>query len=220
VIADIFHADADGQPASDTLSMLRALDWLEAEKVKIVNMSLSGPHDELVLRAIARLSAKGILLVAAAGNDGPGAGPSYPAAYNNVIAVTAVGKDLQNYRYANRGDYIDIAAPGVSIWTALPGSKVGYHSGTSFATPYVTAALAAIYNWRAVKSKPEALKQLAFKDLGAPGRDPIYGEGLLVAPTACGSSQIARVMPGRPTTAPTTTSVKERLPWLTLQNGD
>jgi subtilisin family serine protease len=190
-IADIFHADADGEPASDTLSMLRAFDWLEVKNVNIINMSLSGPQDDLVRKAIEKLSAKGILFVAAAGNDGPAAGPSYPAAYGSVIAVTAVGKDMQSYRYANRGTYIDIAAPGVAIWTALPGSKEGYHSGTSFATPYVTATLATIYSRHAIKSKPEALNQMSFRDLGAPGRDPIYGEGLLVAPATCGGNQIA-----------------------------
>jgi len=218
VVADIFHADTDGQPASDTMSMLRALDWLEAKKVKIINMSLSGPYDELVRRAIDKLSANGVLFVAAAGNDGPSAGPSYPAAYDHVIAVTAVGKNLKGYRYANRGNYIDIAAPGVSIWTALPGSMEGYRSGTSFAVPYVTAALAAIYNGQSNSSKFEILKQLAFKDLGEPGRDPVYGEGLLIAPTTCGPLQIARSAQG-PTGSitaglnPVGSLGAERLPW-------
>lgn len=221
-IADIFYADTDGQPASDTMSMLRALDWLGAKNVKIINMSLSGPYDELVRRAIDKLSANGVLFVAAAGNDGPNAGPSYPAAYDKVIAVTAVGKNLKGYRYANRGDYIDIAAPGVSIWTALPGSMEGYHSGTSFAVPYVTATLAAIYNGQSDGSKFKILKQLTFRDLGAPGRDPVYGEGLLVAPTACGPPQIARSVPGL--TGPMTAGFAsvgspgaERLPWLAPQ---
>jgi hypothetical protein len=227
VIADIFQADVDGQPASDTFSMLRALDWLEAKNVNIVNMRLSGPQDDLVHRAIEKLSARGVLFVAAAGNDGPAAGPSYPAAYENVIAVTAVGKDLQSYRYANRGNYIDIAAPGVSIWTALPGSKEGYHSGTSYATPYVTAALAAIYSRHAVKSKAEALKQLAFKDLGAPGRDPVYGEGLLLAPAVCGANQIARstnssaqAVDGVSLAESPSPPAAELHPWLTFQSNN
>jgi hypothetical protein len=191
-IADIFHADEDGEPTSDTFSMLRALDWLDAKNVKIINMSLSGPKDELVRQAIGKLAAKGVLLVAAAGNDGPAALPSYPAAYESVIAVTAVGKDLRNYRYANRGDYIDVAAPGVLIWTAFPGAMEGYHSGTSFATPYVTATLAAINGGVTLGSRAEALQKLAFRDLGTPGRDPVYGEGLLVALITCGASRVAR----------------------------
>ena len=212
-IADIFHADADGEPASDTFSMLRALDWLDAKRVNIINMSLSGPRDELVERAIQKLAAKGVLFVAAAGNEGPAAPPSYPAAYDDVIAVTAVSKDLRGYRYANRGAYIDMAAPGVSIWTALPGSKEGYHSGTSFATPYVTASLAAIYSQYPVKSKKAALNLMSFQDIGPPGRDAIYGEGLLLAPAACGgSNQIARSSPIADSNLGGSPEV-ERLPW-------
>lgn len=214
-IADIFHADEDGEPASDTFSMLRALDWLDAKNVKIINMSLSGPKDELVRQAIEKLAAKGVLLVAAAGNDGPAALPSYPAAYESVIAVTAIGKDLRNYRYANRGDYIDVAAPGVLIWTAYPGAMEGYHSGTSFATPYVTATLAAINGGVNLGSRAEALQKITFKDLGTPGRDPIYGEGLLVAPITCGASKVARSA-SNPVQSIETLSGSasvERLPW-------
>jgi subtilisin family serine protease len=117
-----FYVAEDDEPASDTLSLLRAFDWMERRQDH--QHEHFRPPDALIEKAITKLSAKGILLVAAAGNDGPGAGPSYPAAYDQVIAVTAVNKNLQNYRYANRGSYIDIAAPGVAIWTALPGSQL------------------------------------------------------------------------------------------------
>lgn len=190
-VADVFQAGADGLPVSDTLSMLRAFNWLESKNVKLINMSLSGPPEKLIAEAIVKLSAKGIVIVAAAGNDGPGAAPSYPAAYDNVIAVTAVGKDLKSYRHANHGSYIDVAAPGVAIWTAQPGSKEGYHSGTSFAAPYVTAALAAISQRLPAKSSPDVLKLLEYRDLGAPGPDPVYGQGLLMAPKSCDGDRIA-----------------------------
>jgi Subtilase family len=225
-VADIFHGDENSEPASDTISMLRAFDWLEAKGVKIINMSLAGPPDELIRRAVDKLSAKGILMVAAAGNEGPSAGPSYPAAYDQVIAVTAVNKDMQNYRYANRGSYIDISAPGVAIWTALPGAQGGYHSGTSFATPYVTAALAAIYPRLTAKTQAAALQQISFKDLGAPGPDPIYGQGLLIAPTTCDAGLLAKAaIPAtvaRQASTPSASfasppsSVTEQLPWLGL----
>ena len=232
-VADIFYAGEDRGPASDTLSMLRAFNWLEASGVKIINMSLSGPPDALIEDAVAKLSANGILLVAAAGNEGPNnAGPSYPAAYDDVIAVTAVNKNLQNYRYANRGTYVDVAAPGVAIWTALPGSQNGYHSGTSFATPYVTASLAAIYP-RTGQKPSAALQALTFRDLGEAGVDPVYGRGLLMAPQSCTGGQIASAP--QPTTdalndkpapffslfAPSSAPAKnvehnEELPWLSL----
>jgi hypothetical protein len=191
LVADVFFADGDGQPATDTLSLLRALEWLREKDVKIINMSLSGPPDVLLKQAIERMSAAGVVFVAAAGNEGPGSPPSYPAAYPQVLAVTAIGKDLRGYRYANQGEYIDMAAPGVAVWTALPGAKQGYHSGTSFATPYATAAVAALYGRLTVKSKPAVLQGLAIQDIGPPGRDTIYGKGLLQAPELCSAGKIA-----------------------------
>ena len=77
-----------------------------------------------------------------------------------VIAVTAVDKNLRGYIHANHGDYIDVAAPGVEIWTALPGVLEGYQSGTSFAAPHVTAILAAAHGRVQDKSKEGFLKAL------------------------------------------------------------
>jgi hypothetical protein len=187
-LADIFYADTDGAPASDTASLLQALDWLDEKKVAIINLSLTGPPDELLKKAIAGLSSKGVIFIAAVGNDGPSAPPSYPAAYGPVIAVTAVTSELKSYRYASRGEHVDVAAPGVDIWTALPNGQAGYHSGTSFAVPYVTAVVAAVYGDMAKKTKEEFWKRVSIVDLGEPGPDPVYGRGLLLAPASCGHS--------------------------------
>jgi Subtilase family len=184
-LADIFTPDTNGVPTSDTATLLAALNWLGKRDVNIINMSLAGPHDELLKKAIEALSRKGIIFIAAVGNEGPTAPPTYPSAYEQVIAVTAINRDLSNYRHAVRGDHVDIAAPGVGIWTAMPDGKGAYHSGTSFAVPFVTAAVAAIYNQLQEKTKAGVLKRLEFVDLGAPGRDPIFGHGLLIAPTSC-----------------------------------
>ena len=62
-----------------------------------------------------------------------------------MIAVTAVDRKRKNYPYATRGPHIDLAAPGVGIWVALPGGREGTLTGTSFAAPYVTAVVAAMY---------------------------------------------------------------------------
>ena len=185
-VADVFFADGKGYLVSDTATLLRALNWLDMFQIKVVNMSLSGPNDPLLERAIAELSyKKGMIFVAAAGNEGPAGPPSYPAAYKDVIAVTAVSKDLRGYRYANHGNYIDVAAPGVDIWTALPGGGHAFQSGTSFAVPYVTSIVAAMYRSVAIKRKSEFLRRLPFYDLGPVGRDPIYGMGLILAPDEC-----------------------------------
>jgi hypothetical protein len=209
-VASVFFKDDAGGFATDTVSLLKALDWMGAFDVKVVNMSFAGPKDELVQKAIASLSAKGVVFVAAAGNEGPTAAPSYPAAYSQVIAVTAVNTELRNFPYANRGSHIDVAAPGVGIWTAVPGAMEGSYSGTSFAAPYVTAILATIYRNSQRHQKNDLLTQLEIRDLGTPGRDPIYGRGLLVAPSSCqpDGATVAQTMARMPSKA----TVGE-LPW-------
>ena len=101
--------------------------------------------------------------------------------------MTAVTKELHNYRYANRGDHIDVSAPGVNIWTALPGGHAGYQSGTSFAAPYVTAILSVEPRDLLGPDKARLLDSLTVIDIGRQGRNPVYGRGLLVAPTQCSS---------------------------------
>jgi hypothetical protein len=200
-VADVYHADKDGQPIADTVSLISALNWMGGEGVKIVNMSMSGPSDTLLQKAIADLSAKGVIFVAAAGNEGPAAPPSYPAAYAQVIAVTAVGKDLRSYSLANHGDYIDVAAPGVGIWTALPNAMEGYQSGTSFATPHVTAIIAAMYDRVSTKTKDAFLREMTIRDLGQPGRDSVYGRGLVLASGVCnGGHWVTEVVHADPAT--------------------
>ena len=188
-LASAFRTSTDGDAATDTETLLKALSWLAALDVQLVNMSFTGPRDPLIETAITQMHAQGVVFVAAVGNDGPGAPPSYPAAYPPVIAVTAVDKRMQGYRYANRGSYVDIAAPGVDIWAALPDGQQDYRTGTSFAAPFVTGIVATMQKSGAsVNNKQELLKRLTYKDLGAPGRDPIYGEGLPVSPKSCGTA--------------------------------
>lgn len=194
-VADIFFADESGMPVSTTMHLLEALDWMDRLQVQIINLSLSGPRDDLVQTAVARMSRTrtidgvtrpGTIFIAAAGNGGPGAPPSYPAAYAEVVAVTAVSRDRRSYRRANQGDYIDIAAPGVDIWTALPDGRQGFQTGTSFATPYVTAVVASLYrSLPRARTKTAILRRMSIQDLGTPGPDRIYGRGLVNAPASC-----------------------------------
>ena len=188
-VADVFSEDAAGVPVAESLSLIQAFEWMDAFGVKIINLSLAGPKDPLVEDVIARLSKRGVIFIAAAGNDGPTAPPKYPAAYAPVITVTAVNKRLRNYRYANRGRHIDFAAPGVGIWTAAPGRKEGYRSGTSFAVPFVTAVAATHYRQLAKPTKSSLLEVIATKDLGPRGHDQIYGRGLIQAPATCGGRE-------------------------------
>jgi subtilisin family serine protease len=191
-VADTFFADRGGNVVTDTFSMLRALGWMQEEGVEIVNMSLAGPKDALLGMAVKEMSARGTIFVAAAGNGGPAGAPSFPAAYEEVIAVTAVDRKGKNYPNATRGPHIDLAAPGVGIWVAFPGGREGTLTGTSFAAPYVTAVVAAMYASTQSKSsdarlnpKTSFLKKMKPFDLGPAGRDQTYGEGLVQAPETC-----------------------------------
>jgi subtilisin family serine protease len=130
---------------------------------------------------------RGPILVAAAGNDGPNAEPVYPAAYDGVIAVTAVDTARNPYRRAVRGDHIDIAAPGVGVWTAASVSGARQKSGTSFAAPFVTAAVSVLLAAKPGLSPQEVEAELmaSAEDIGKPGKDAVYGWGLLNARTLC-----------------------------------
>ena len=99
------------------MAFAAALDWLSAERTPVVNLSLAGPDNMIVALAVQRAAAKGMVLVAAAGNDGPAASPAYPAAYPSVLAVAAVDAHRNPDPEGNRGDYIAFAAPGIQIWT-------------------------------------------------------------------------------------------------------
>lgn len=179
VVADIFS----GQRASagSTFALVRALDWLSAKGTGIINVSLAGPRNAVVAGAVERLSRRGHIIVAAAGNDGPAAPPVFPGAYKDVIAVTAVDSSQKIYRYANRGSYIDFAAQGVAVPALNPKGEWTAATGTSFAAPAVAARLArdlarpdAAASARLVaKLKKEA------RDLGAPGHDTTFGHGLV-----------------------------------------
>lgn len=185
-VANIFFAGDDGEPLTDTVSLLRALDWMSAAGATLINMSFSGPQDEIVRSRIASLSERGFVFSAAAGNGGPAGQPAYPAAYPEVIAVTAVNKHLQIFPFATRGPYIDLAAPGVDIWAAIPDAREGYRSGTSFAAPFATAVLAILPRDTARLPKDALLDRMKSATPSAvSGPNPAYGGGLLQAPRIC-----------------------------------
>jgi len=143
-VAEIFQrGEDDDLPAANAVSFASGLDWLVGSGVRLVNMSLAGPDNRLIAMAVARAADKGTIMVAAAGNNGPQGAPVYPAAYPDVMGVTALGPDLKPFDQANRGDFVRFAAPGVKVWTATPDGQGRYRSGTSVAAAYVTAAAGA-----------------------------------------------------------------------------
>jgi hypothetical protein len=176
--ASVFEQDPERGEIASTVSLVKALDWLISSGVDVINISLAGPPNRLLEAALQRASESDVIILAAAGNGGPVAQPMYPAAYNTVVAVTAVDADGKIFRLANRGDYLDIAAPGVEVRHADSAGGFTSSSGTSFAVPFAATAVARL---RQLQPADDALEMLCrtAEDLGPPGRDSIYGFGLL-----------------------------------------
>ncbi len=177
-VFDVFSEGADGSLIAPAANIAEAIDWMVAHDVAVINISIQGPDNPVLNDVIRRATARGHLIVAAAGNNGPFARPSFPAAFEGAIAVTAIDVDNRPYIRANRGDYIDFAAEGVDLPVQLNDSAV-VATGTSFAAPVVAAHLAQLMPSPSPQGAAQALTALRRNvvDLGAPGRDPIYGWG-------------------------------------------
>ena len=177
--AEVFDETEERGEFASTVSLIKALNWLITEQVSVINISLAGPPNRLLETALARVRERGVLAIAAAGNGGPMAQPMYPAAYPEVVAVTATDDRGRAFRLANRGEYVDIAAPGVNIRHAQAGGGYAASSGTSYAVPFVAVAAARLLQ---SNSEPATMLDALYSsaiDIGAPGRDQIYGYGQL-----------------------------------------
>jgi hypothetical protein len=181
VVASVFSALSNGQEMASVVAITKALHWLSVNNVPVINMSLAGPPNPILEAMTAKLIAKGHVLVAAVGNEGPHASPQYPAAYSDVVGVTAVDSENKIYLYANQGDYVDFAAPGVNTRVAANESDLETVSGTSYAAPVVAAALARRLKQPDPYLARRAERELAksAQDVGEPGRDPVYGFGIV-----------------------------------------
>lgn len=172
-VADVYGADSAG---GNALAISKALGWLTASGCKVVTISLVGPRNVLVERAVKSARARGIIVVAAVGNDGPAAPPAYPASYEGVLAITGVDRKGRLLIEAGRALHIDYAAPGAEVYAIDAKGRGRLWRGTSFATPLAAARVAAAMpsgqRWRATLDA-EA------RDLGAKGVDEVFGRGLL-----------------------------------------
>jgi len=178
--ARIYHARAFEGGKSTMDVILSALDWAASQDVRIINMSFVGPKNDLLDTACRNARALGIVLVAAAGNNGPKAPYGYPAAFDSVIAVTATNAKDQLMPQANRGPYVFISAPGVEM-VAPSGAGSDVVTGTSFAAAIVSGAIANLLHSEPTRTADWVEKALATtaRDLGHKGRNDDFGYGLL-----------------------------------------
>lgn len=187
IAVDAFHR-AGSDERADAFTLVDSLGFLADRGATVINLSLAGPPNTVLAEVVDRLTVtQDIVLVSAAGNGGPRAEPFFPAAYDPVIAVTAVDRVGNVYRRAGQGPHIDLAAPGVDVWTAASVSGARWKTGTSFAVPFVTAAAAMLRETEPELSAAgvaEALRARAV-DLGTPGPDPVFGAGRLSLGAVC-----------------------------------
>jgi subtilisin family serine protease len=158
-----------------------ALGWMVHEHVPVINVSLVGPPNAMLENVVRLVIARGHLVVAAVGNDGPAAPPLYPASYPDVVGVTAVDARQRVLLEACRGKQVKFSAPGADMSAANPAQSYAAVRGTSFASPIVAGLLAESLQAPDKAAAARAVSDLAAHaiDLGAPGPDPVYGFGLV-----------------------------------------
>ena len=203
--AYLYSVKVLGSRGSGRFSFLVAgLEWCMRHRMDVVNMSLGGTvAPSIVERACDIAYKRGLLLVAAAGNNGGKV--ICPARYRSVVAVSAIDRNDNLASFSSRGPEIELCAPGVDIYSTLPGGRYGTLSGTSMASPHVagSAALALSSHRfvRAVGSPSSVIRWLLLRtadDLGPPGRDDHFGFGVVDAEQAAFERRIPAPVSGIP----------------------
>jgi hypothetical protein len=175
-VADVYGSDPAGGNAT---AIVQALGWMAEQRVPVVNISLVGPPNPLLGRVVAAAQARGMIIVAAVGNDGAASPPSYPASYPGVIAVTATDARKRVLIEAGRATHLDYAAPGADMLAADMAGGTALVRGTSFAAPIVAGSIARVY---ALPDPSRRAAALSTVDAAAERLGSRYGRGLVCAP--------------------------------------
>ncbi len=178
LIADVYGTDPAG---GNALAIARGLGWLVGRGAKVIAISLVGPRSPLLERAVASAQARGAVIVAAVGNDGPAAPPSFPASYSGVLAVTGVDKRNRPLIEAGRALHLDYAAPGADILAPDRTGRMVAVRGTSFAVPLVAARAAAALDRGVLPRALLGALDAEAVPLSRRRPDPQSGRGLLCA---------------------------------------
>lgn len=169
----------DQSGSGTAYSVAQGIIWAADNGAKVINLSLGNYADAQFLHdAIKYAYDKDVVLVAATGNDNTER-PGYPAAYPEVLSVSATDYNLQKASFSNYGDYVDVVAPGESIASTYPDNQYAALSGTSMASPHVAALAALIRSANPELRNTEVMDIIRSSviDLGDPGRDNLYGYG-------------------------------------------
>ncbi|MDX1812237.1 MAG: S8 family serine peptidase [Gammaproteobacteria bacterium] len=159
-----------------TSDLAEAVTWAANHGADVANASYAMAGSGTMDSAAAYLKSKGGLITISAGNDG-----AYYATSDskNMIVVSATDSGDNKTSWSTYGDFVDVAAPGLSIWTTTNGGGYGAPSGTSFSAPLTAGVLALIKsaNPNLSPDEVENILESTAKDLGAPGWDTSYGHG-------------------------------------------
>jgi len=162
----------------------KAIDSCIRHKADVINLSFTGGRDALIKKVIDKAIQKGIIVVAAGGNGGHWGSTIYPALIPGVLATTAVDENKKLYKMADKGQFIDYSAPGVNILTIAPNGKYKVASGTSLASAHLSGISALLLSQGRRSSLIDKTLTETATDLGKPGRDQEFGEGLISASRA------------------------------------
>lgn len=169
----------DSSGSGSTYAVAQGIIWAADNGAKVINMSLGNYADAQFLHdAIRYAYDKDVVLIAASGNDNTER-PGFPAAYPEVFAVAATDSRKNKAAFSNYGDYIDVAAPGVSIPSTYPHNQYAALSGTSMASPHVAALAALIRSANPLLKNTEVMDIMrrSAVDIGTPGKDKYFGYG-------------------------------------------
>ncbi|HWL35122.1 MAG TPA: S8 family serine peptidase [Frankiaceae bacterium] len=175
--------DILGRCSGSAANIASAIRAAADNGAKVISMSIGGPDATVERDAVQYAYSKGVILVAAAGNDGGSNSIDYPGAYPEVIAVAALESNKARASYSDGGPQLDIAAPGSNVLSTIDNSDSAYGtmSGTSMATPHVAGAIALALGCAPAGTTRATIVNTLYstaEDLGAAGRDDLYGHGL------------------------------------------
>ncbi|MET0630221.1 MAG: S8 family serine peptidase [Xanthobacteraceae bacterium] len=193
-----FSADSRQSPEATTRHIIAGLEWAIGKGARVINMSFAGPYDPMLQLAMKNAHAKGVVLIAAAGNAGAKSPPLYPAADPHVIAVTATDQNDQLFGQAVQGPHVAVAAPGVDIAVPAPSDAYQITTGTSVAAAHVSGVAALLIERHPSVDAATVLEVLtsSAKRLAAKGRDDQFGWGL-VDPASALAELDARITDGK-----------------------